>query len=90
MPQANVVIVTNHSWSTVKNRTVFCYCIGQKNLKNTFEPQKLLIQQNIFIKSSRKGNKLWNAFFLKLGNGRGDCSENNNQRALLFRLNESI
>ena len=37
MPQANVVIVTNHSWSKGKNRTVFCYCIGQKNLKNTLE-----------------------------------------------------
>ena len=37
MPQANVVIVTNHSWSKGKNRTVFCYCIGQKNLKNRLE-----------------------------------------------------
>ena len=54
MPQANVVILTNHSRSTGKNSTVFCYCIGQKNLKKHFEGLKAVNPTKYFHKVIHK------------------------------------
>ena len=55
MPQANVVIVTNHSWSTGKNRTAFCYCIGQKKTKKNIGGVKALNPTKYFHKVIHKG-----------------------------------